>query len=62
MFLNSMFATIVAILGVCAALVLSPWNSASLYMSEVIDASASVVREKVRRSALPQDMHHSSTR
>jgi len=51
MLLNAALATIVAVLGVFIALVLSPWNSASLYTTEDIDTTAAVVREKVRRAA-----------
>jgi hypothetical protein len=62
MLLNGVFATIIAILGISIALVLSPWNSASLYTTEDINATAAVVREKVRGAVRPQDTHCSSTR
>jgi hypothetical protein len=62
MLLNGAFAIIVAIFGISIALILSPWNTASLYTTENINATAAVVREKVRRAARPQDTHCSSTR
>jgi hypothetical protein len=48
MSLNGLVSAIVAILSVSIALVLSPWNIASLGTSLEIDTTASVVREKVR--------------
>ena len=47
MLLNGVFATIIAILDIYAALVLSPWNSASLYTTEDFDTTAAIVRERV---------------
>jgi len=47
MFFNSFLAPVVAIVSISVALVLSPWNTASLYTTEEIDAPAAVVREKV---------------
>jgi hypothetical protein len=48
MSLNGLVSAIVATLSVSIALVLSPWNIASLGTSLEIDTTASVVREKVR--------------
>jgi hypothetical protein len=48
MLLNGFSATIIAILSIFVALILSPWDTASLYTVEDIDATAAVVREKVR--------------
>jgi hypothetical protein len=48
MYLNGSIAAIVAVLSVSIALVLSPWNTASIETSLEIDTIASVVREKVR--------------
>jgi hypothetical protein len=48
MSVNGFTAAIFAVLSVSIALVLSPWNTASLGTNLEIDATASVVREKVR--------------
>lgn len=53
MLLNGVFATIIAILSIFVALILS--NNASLHTTEDINATSAVVRGKVRRSARPQE-------
>jgi hypothetical protein len=58
MLLNGVSATVTAILGISIALVLSPWNSASLYTAEDINATAAVVREKVSKSCLCRTISH----
>jgi hypothetical protein len=50
MFLNRVLAPTVALLSISVALLLSPWNTASLHTTEDINAAASIVREKVRIS------------
>ncbi|KAM0712517.1 hypothetical protein Q7P37_011614 [Cladosporium fusiforme] len=50
--LNGFLAATAALCSVSVALVLSPWNTASLETTEDINATASVVREKLTTSSL----------
>lgn len=59
MLLNGVFATIVAILGISIALVFSPWNTASLYTTQDVNATAATVREKVGKSCFSRDISRS---